>query len=238
MIYYCVINILSSQVCITIDGLYDTILTLDHEYSNIEGTATEIKDQAFSFLFCFFSMFCCKSQGCGSRLIQNRHAIETSNLGCDSCWLLLTVIKIRWHSYDAFSNRLIKLILGCHLDLLQDLCLYLFRVQILVRIFVSATTYSNHWALWLIWLSHDRKWPTLLFIYNLRIIVSTADHSLSVKDCRVQVSDSRCHCCFSDKDVSLTVAHDWWSCRFPSFCILKLFNSSIFPDASCSKCCS
>ena len=49
MIYYCVINILSSQVCITIDGLDDAILTLDHEYSNIEGTATEIKDQAFSY---------------------------------------------------------------------------------------------------------------------------------------------------------------------------------------------
>mmetsp|Transcript_12580 Transcript_12580/g.20970 ORF Transcript_12580/g.20970 Transcript_12580/m.20970 type:complete len:156 (-) Transcript_12580:653-1120(-) len=99
------IKILSSQMRVTVGGKGFKDAVVDVQESDVEGSASEVKDEDISVIqLCVESIGHCRS----GRFIDDTRHFESSNLSCVLCGDALRIIEVGWDCNDCFFDWMTK----------------------------------------------------------------------------------------------------------------------------------
>ena len=111
------VEIVASEVCVTVGGLDFEHSVAEFEDGNIESTAAEVVNSHLHILVLLVETIC---KSCCSRLVDDSLNIKTRNLAGLLGGLALRVREIGWDCDDSLCNLLTEIVFRCLLHLLED----------------------------------------------------------------------------------------------------------------------
>ena len=184
------IEVSTSQIHVTVHGKHIYQAVLDVEHGHIEGSTTKVKHNDVHF---FVGDVEVAGHRCGSRLIDDAHALEASDICRIPRRLFLRIIEVGRHGDDGFFDISLQPVLCYLLHGVQHLGRDLFRGPLLLNpIQFDLTTIA--------FTCFDLEGPFFEVLLHFRRVEILTNHPLGVVDKVFSILGS-----LADNDVSVRV---------------------------------
>merc|ERR1719158_1633721 len=198
-----VVEVLTTQVSVTVGGLDLEDTFLDGEEGDIEGTTTKIENEDVSLL----SLLAIKTvgDGGGGWLVDDSEHVDTSDGSSILGGLSLSIVEVSWHSDDSGLDGLAEECLSDLLHFGEDHGGNLLSLELLG---LSLVLDNDHWLV--VPSSLDLEWPELDVTLDGLVRVLSANESLGIKDSVEWVSGGLVLGSVSDQSLVLSEGDVRW----------------------------